>query len=176
MSKISSIIRSIILVAFVVTAAFLCGVRLLQTQLVDGEMYLQMTKKTKVAEQEVDAARGQIVDRDGVVLNTNKTIFNVNFQNSMLEPGTFKPCFHTLSEQGIAGLECYYGQFRTGRVDYLLDWADRHGLPKSAGSDFHGDHNMAVLGRTCLDGPSAWPDQATLLAELEWRGKIIHKQ
>lgn len=76
------------MVAFVVTAAFLCGVRLLQTQLVDGDMYLQMTKKTKVAEQEVDAARGQIVDRDGVVLNTNKTIFNVNFQASSLEPGT----------------------------------------------------------------------------------------
>ena len=88
MSKISSFIRSIILVVFVVTAAFMCGVRLLQTQLVDGEMYLQMTKSTKVAEQEVDAARGQIVDRDGIVLNTNKTIFNVNFQRSMLESGT----------------------------------------------------------------------------------------
>ena len=88
MSKVSSFIRSIILVAFVVTGAFLCGVRLLQTQLVDGEMYLGLTKSTKVAEQEVDAARGQIVDRDGIVLNTNKTIFNVNFQNSMLERGT----------------------------------------------------------------------------------------
>lgn len=88
MSKISSFIRSIILVAFVVTAAFLCGVRLLQTQLVDGEMYLQMTKKTKEAEQDVDAARGQIVDSSGIVLNTNKTIFNINFQRSMLEPGT----------------------------------------------------------------------------------------
>ena len=42
MSKISSFIRTILLVTFVVTAAFFCGVRLLQTQLVDGEMYLQI--------------------------------------------------------------------------------------------------------------------------------------
>ncbi|MDE7229748.1 MAG: hypothetical protein K2N56_04640 [Oscillospiraceae bacterium] len=88
MSKISSFIRSIILVAFVVTAAFLCGVRLLQMQLVDGDMYLQMTKETKVAVQEVDAARGQIVDRNGVVLNTNKTIYNINLQDSSLVYGT----------------------------------------------------------------------------------------
>lgn len=88
MSKVSSFIRSIVLVIFVVAAAFLCGVRLLQTQLVDGEMYLQMTKETKVAKQEVDAARGQIVDRNGVVLNTNKTIFNVNLQESSLIKGT----------------------------------------------------------------------------------------
>ncbi len=88
MSKISLFIRSIVLVIFVVAAAFLCGVRLLQTQIVDGEMYLQMTKETKVAKQEVDAARGQIVDCNGVVLNTNKTIFNVNLQESSLVKGT----------------------------------------------------------------------------------------
>lgn len=88
MSKISSFIRSIVLVIFVVAAAFLCGVRLLQTQLVDGEMYLQMTRETKVAKQEVDAARGQVVDCNGVVLNTNKTIFNVNLQESSLVKGT----------------------------------------------------------------------------------------
>lgn len=88
MTKISSFIRSIVLVTFVVAAAFMCGVRLLQMQLVDGDMYLQMTKETKVAVQEVEAARGQIVDRNGVVLNTNKIVFNVNFQASSLEAGT----------------------------------------------------------------------------------------
>lgn len=84
MSKISSFIRSIILVVFVVAAAFLCGVRLLQMQLVDGEMYLQMTKETSTIEQEVEAARGQIVDCNGVVLNTNKTIFNINLEEASL--------------------------------------------------------------------------------------------
>lgn len=84
MSKISSFIRTVILIAFVVAAAFLCGVRLLQIQLVDGEMYLQMTKETKTVTREVDAARGQIVDRNGIVLNSNKTIFNINLEEASL--------------------------------------------------------------------------------------------
>lgn len=88
MSKVSSIIRTVVLVAFVVTAAFLCGIRLLQIQLVDGAMYLEMTKETFVADQEIDAARGQIVDRNGKVLNSNKTIFNINLQYTTLIPGT----------------------------------------------------------------------------------------
>lgn len=88
MSKISSIIRSIALAAVVVVMAFLCGIRLLQTQLVDGAMYLDMTKQTRVAEQEIDAARGQIVDANGKVLNTNKIIYNINLQYSFLVDGT----------------------------------------------------------------------------------------
>lgn len=88
MSKISSIIRTVVLVAFVVAAAFLCGIRLLQIQLVDGAMYLQMTKETFTANQEIDAARGQIVDCNGKVLNSNKTIFNIDLQRTSLIPGT----------------------------------------------------------------------------------------
>ncbi len=88
MSKISSLIRTIVLVAFVVAAAFLCGIRLLQIQLVDGAMYLQMTKKTFTANQEIEAARGQIVDCNGKVLNSNKTIFNIEFQQTALISGT----------------------------------------------------------------------------------------
>ena len=88
MSKISSFIRTIIFIALVVAAAFLCGVRLLQIQLVDGEMYLQMTKETTTTKQEVDAARGQLVDCNGVVLNTNKTIFNINIEEASLNDET----------------------------------------------------------------------------------------
>ena len=51
MSKISSILRTMTLVVLVVAAAFMCGIRLLQTQLVDGEKYLAMTKSTYEAEQ-----------------------------------------------------------------------------------------------------------------------------
>ncbi|MGN0684420.1 MAG: peptidoglycan D,D-transpeptidase FtsI family protein, partial [Oscillospiraceae bacterium] len=80
MDKISGFIRSIILVVLVVVCAFLCGLKLLQTQLVDGEGYLKMTKQTYVAEQDIDAARGQIVDCNGKVLQSNKIIYNVNLQ------------------------------------------------------------------------------------------------
>lgn len=66
----------------------MCGIRLLQTQLVDGEKYLEMTKSTYQAEQEIDAARGQIVDCNGKVLNSNKIVFNINLQRSSLVSGT----------------------------------------------------------------------------------------
>ena len=76
------------LVVLVVAAAFMCGIRLLQTQLVDGEKYLEMTKSTYQANQEIDAARGQIVDCNGKVLNSNKIVFNINLQRSSLVSGT----------------------------------------------------------------------------------------
>lgn len=88
MSKISSAIRTIILVFLVVAMAFLCGIRLIQTQLVDGAKYLEMTKSTYQANQEIDAARGQIVDCSGKVLNANKIVFNINLQRSSLVAGT----------------------------------------------------------------------------------------
>ncbi len=84
MEKISGFIRSIIMVALVVVCAFLCGLRLLRIQLVDGEGYLGMTKQTYSAEQEVDAARGQIVDCNGKVLQSNKIIYNVSLQYTTL--------------------------------------------------------------------------------------------
>lgn len=80
MDKISGFIRSIILVAMVVVCAFLCGLRLLQTQIVDGEGYLNLTKATYVSEQDIDAARGQIVDCKGKVLQSNKIVYNVSLQ------------------------------------------------------------------------------------------------
>lgn len=88
MSKISSFIRSIVLASIVVIASFMCGIRLLQTQLVDGARYLEMTQSIAVAEQEIDAARGQIVDTNGKVLNTNKITYNINLQKSSLVSGT----------------------------------------------------------------------------------------
>jgi len=84
MEKISGFIRSIILVALVVICAFLCGLRLLRIQLVDGENYLGLTKQIYVAEQEVDAARGQIVDCNGKVMQSNKISYNVSLQYTTL--------------------------------------------------------------------------------------------
>lgn len=84
MDKISGFIRSIVLVAMVLVCAFLCGLRLLRIQVVEGEGYLNLTKVTRVSEQEVDAARGQIVDSKGKVLQSNKIVYNVSFQYTTL--------------------------------------------------------------------------------------------
>lgn len=87
MSNLSSLIRSIIMAASVIVAAFFCGLKLLQTQIVDGEKYLQMTKSVTVMTQEIEAARGQIVDANGKVLNTNKVAHNINLQYFSLPKG-----------------------------------------------------------------------------------------
>lgn len=88
MSKFSSLIRSIVMAALVIIAAFFCGLRLLQTQVVDGAKYFQMTKSVKVTTQEIEAARGQIVDANGKVLNSNKIAHTLSLLYSSLEKGT----------------------------------------------------------------------------------------
>lgn len=87
MSKFSSLIRSIIMAALVIVASFFCGVKLLQTQIVDGDKYYAMTKSVKVMKQEIESARGQIVDSKGKVLNTNKISHSLNLQYYSLEKG-----------------------------------------------------------------------------------------
>lgn len=88
MSKISSVIRSAILAGTVVLLSFMCGIRLLQIQVADGDKYLSMTQQTRMANQEIEAARGIIVDSSGNVLNTNKMVYNVNLQRASLISGT----------------------------------------------------------------------------------------
>ncbi len=88
MSKISGYIRFAVLSAIVIVASFMCGLRLLQIQMVDGEMYLSMTRSTYTAEQDIEAARGMIADANGKVLNANKISYSVNFQKASLKQGT----------------------------------------------------------------------------------------
>lgn len=88
MSKISGYIRFAVLSAIVIVASFMCGLRLLQIQMVDGEMYLSMTRSTYTAEQDIEAARGMIADANGRVLNANKISYSVNFQKASLKQGT----------------------------------------------------------------------------------------
>lgn len=104
MGKISSIIRSIVMAALVIVAAFFCGVKLLQTQIVDGAKYFQMTKTVKVTKQEIEAARGQIVDANGKPLNINKVSHALNFQYLSMPKGSENEIIYrivtVLSESG----------------------------------------------------------------------------
>lgn len=88
MSKVSNIIRTMILVVLVVVLSFMCGLKLMQTQIVDGDKYLGITKTVYTAEQDVEATRGMIVDCSGTPLNTNKIVYSVNLQRSLLVEGT----------------------------------------------------------------------------------------
>jgi len=63
----------------------------------------------------------------------------------------------TLKDEGIDGLEVYYSQHTTEQVDAYRDLADRFGLVKTGGSDFHGDPKPHVpLGIAAHGGPAPY--------------------
>ncbi len=88
MSKISAFIRFAVLAAIVIFASFMCGLRLLQIQIADGEKYLALTQQTHAAQQPIEAARGVISDCNGVVLNANELSYSINLQMASLVEGT----------------------------------------------------------------------------------------
>lgn len=70
-------IRTIILVVFIIVAMALCGVRLMKIQIVNGKEYLAKSKSASTGTQLIKAARGEIVDVNGVQIVKNKAGFNV---------------------------------------------------------------------------------------------------
>ncbi|MEG0178883.1 MAG: peptidase, partial [Oscillospiraceae bacterium] len=58
--------------------------RLVDFQLVNGEKYLKQAVNTCIYEFDVTAARGEIVDRNGSAIATNRTGFNVTLSALML--------------------------------------------------------------------------------------------
>lgn len=88
MSKFQNLLRSAVLAAIVIGAAFLCGLRLLEIQIADGSKYLAMTQSTHTATQDIEAARGKIADSTGKILNTNELNCSVKLQKASLESGT----------------------------------------------------------------------------------------
>ena len=88
MSRISRLIRTIILLILVFVMLFLCILRLMKLQIVDGAKYLAMTETSYTASQELIATRGQIFDINHKVLTTNKTIYRVILQKSFITAGT----------------------------------------------------------------------------------------
>ena len=80
MSKFQNLLRSAVLAAIVIGAAFLCGLRLLEIQIADGSKYLAMTQSTHTATQDIEAARGKIADSTGKILNTNELNCSVKLQ------------------------------------------------------------------------------------------------
>ncbi len=88
MSGISRIIRTIILILIVFAMLFLCVLRLLQLQVVEGADYLALAKTSYKSEYEVVATRGQIFDVNNVILTSNRTVYKVIFQKAFLINGT----------------------------------------------------------------------------------------
>ena len=77
MSPMNIRVRMIVLIVFIAVATALCGIRLMKIQIVDGEIYLEQSKYAAKGTQLIKAARGEIVDTNGVQIVKNKAGFNV---------------------------------------------------------------------------------------------------
>ncbi len=88
MSGISKLLRTFFLILLVFAALFLCILRLLKLQIVDGAEYLALAETSYTSEHEVIATRGQIFDRNGIVLTSNRTVYKVILQKAFLIKGT----------------------------------------------------------------------------------------
>ena len=79
-------VSRIFILTVLLCAIFLAFViRMMQFQLVDGESYRQMSDVKYTREVTVKAARGEIVDRNGVPLAANRTGYNVIFDKSYVK-------------------------------------------------------------------------------------------
>ena len=73
------------------------------------------------------------------------------------DPAALEPYLVTLKEQGIDGLEVYYSQHSPEQIEAYGAIADRLGLVKSGGSDFHGDPKPHVpLGIAAYGGAAPY--------------------
>jgi penicillin-binding protein 2 len=86
-SKISRIIRMSALVVLMITLTFLCVIRLLQIQIVNAGIHSARITETFVAEQTIQAVRGQITDNQGRILNTNEIVYKIILQRAFLPFG-----------------------------------------------------------------------------------------
>ena len=84
MSRVTMVIRSIILVLLILTFIFLCTVRLISLQIVEGEQYLSKTEISYTATQEMIATRGQIFDITGLNMTSNRAVYKVIVQKAFL--------------------------------------------------------------------------------------------
>ncbi len=85
-----------------VSAAVLLGAsglflaRLVDWQIVHGDEYLEQANRTSVFSVRMDAARGEILDRNGEPLAVNKTAYKVVFERAYMTRGTENDTIHTL--------------------------------------------------------------------------------
>ena len=88
MKKLSGVIRGTIAVAIIVLFAVFFGIRLMKLQIVNGQMYLGLSKSSTTAYQTLAAARGEIVDRNGVPMVENEVAYNVIIEHSFFPDDT----------------------------------------------------------------------------------------
>lgn len=76
--------RIIVLIVMLVVVAVLFGVRLVELQIVNGQGYFDKANYNATFSKPISAARGEILDRNGVAFATNRIGFNVVMDKNYL--------------------------------------------------------------------------------------------
>lgn len=84
MNRISVLIRRITLILLIFLFLFLCIIRLISMQIVEGAEYLAQTEKSYTATQDIIATRGQIFDSAGTLMTSNKAVYKAIVQKAFL--------------------------------------------------------------------------------------------
>lgn len=77
MPKLGKIGRSAACILLVLAVFVVYELRLVQWQLVEGDKYEQLSLSSRTDTIEIEAARGEILDRDGNVLAGNRSSYNI---------------------------------------------------------------------------------------------------
>ena len=87
----------IVALILLVVIVFIAGiVRAFEFQIIEGEEHFKTSLRNSHATVNVMAARGEIVDRNGVPLTHNEAIFNVEFDYSFLKQSTENEIIYNL--------------------------------------------------------------------------------
>lgn len=107
--------RIIAFIMLVILFFFSASVRAFQFQVVDGLSYLQAAQQNSSTKVIVSAARGEIVDRNGVPFTRNKAVFDVELDYAFIEKGNENEViykliktFEALGEEWIDNLPISY--------------------------------------------------------------------
>ncbi|MCL2637014.1 MAG: penicillin-binding transpeptidase domain-containing protein [Oscillospiraceae bacterium] len=87
LDKLNFVIRFTVLIGVMLVFGFIGVATLMRIQIVDGEYYSAQTQRSFTANQSVQAARGQIVDSEGRLLNSNQTVHKVIIQRAFFPFG-----------------------------------------------------------------------------------------
>ncbi len=88
MNGISLLIRRITLIILIFLLLFLCVVRLISMQIVEGDEYFARTERNYTAVQEMIATRGQIFDSEGRLMTGNRAVYRIIVQKAFLPSST----------------------------------------------------------------------------------------
>ena len=78
----------------------------------------------------------------------------------------FAEQFEIVSKAGIDGIECRYSRYDEREVDFLTDFAAKHGLLISGGSDYHGKNKDISLGELNCFGKEVHPSDLNILEKI----------